>query len=241
VTEREGKAVFATTRWSVVLRASGDDDAAVRALEALAREYWYPLYAFVRRQGRCPEDAADLTQAFFEKLLEKRWLESVSPTKGRFRTFLLTAVSHFLANEWIRERRKKRGGGASVISLDEKDAEGRYLAEPADMETPEVLFDRRWALTVLERAYAALAAECRSAGKGPLFEALKDRLSGDIGDGTLGVAANSLGMTEGALKVAVHRMRRRYGELVRMEVGETVADPGEINAEMRLLAEALRR
>lgn len=236
------KPEFSATRWSLILHArDGDDATALPALEELCRRYWYPLYAFVRRQGRDAEEAGDLTQAFFEKLIEKEWLRSVAPEKGRFRSFLLTAMGHFLANEWNRLRRQKRGGGRPVVALDALEAEERYRLEPVSSSTPETLYERRWALTVLESAFRALEAECNASGRGALFAALRPHLSGDPDAELLAVLAPPLGTTEGALKVAAHRLRRRYGELVRAEIANTVdADPATVDAELRHLQEALR-
>jgi RNA polymerase sigma-70 factor (ECF subfamily) len=236
------KAEFAATRWSLVLSAhAGEPEAAERALEELCRTYWYPLYAFVRRQGRDADEADDLTQSFFARLIEKRWLAAATPEKGRFRTFLLTALSHFLANEWVREHRLKRGGGHRFVALDAATAEERYLLEPAETATPEVLFERRWALTVLENAFAALEAESRATGRHELFHALRPHLSGDPDAATFAATAPGLGLSEGALKVAAHRLRRRYGELVRAEIGRTVDDdPATVDLELRHLREVLR-
>jgi len=237
-----GKADFAATRWSLVLSAhAGDPEAAGQALEELCGTYWYPLYAFVRRQGRDADEARDLTQSFFARLIEKRWLAAAAPEKGRFRTFLLTALSHFLANEWIRERRLKRGGGHQFVALDAATAEERYRLEPADTATPEVLFERRWALTVLENAFAALESESRASGRQALFNALRPHLAGDPDADAFAATAPSLGMSEGALKVAAHRLRRRYGELVRAEIGRTVDDgPAAGDVELQHLREVLR-
>lgn len=236
------KPEFSATRWSLILDARGGDDAvALQALEELCQRYWYPLYAYVRRQGRDPEESADLTQSFFEKLIEKEWLRAVSPEKGRFRTFLLTALGHFLSNDWNRSRRIKRGGGRTPLALDALEAEERYRLEPAETVTPETLYERRWAMTVLEAAFLALEAECGASGKRALFEALRPHLSGDPDAAMFADLAPPLGMTEGSLKVAAHRMRRRYGELVRAEIGRTVDDrPEAIDAELGHLQEVLR-
>lgn len=237
-----GQPGFAATRWSLVLAAGGDESAeAARALEELCSGYWYPLYVFVRRQGRDPEESRDLTQSFFARLIEKRWLSGAAPDRGRFRTFLLTALSHFLANEWIRERRIKRGGGVEFIALDAASAEERYKLEPSDNVTPETLFERRWALTVLEQALGALESESKAAGRGDLFEALRPHLSGDPDSPALAGLARSLGMSEGALKVAAHRLRRRFGELVRQEIARmTDGVPATVDAELQHLREAIR-
>lgn len=229
---------FATTRWSLVAAAGRADAPDGRAaLADLCRLYWYPLYAYVRRRGHAAHDAADLTQAFFARLLEKGALGAADPARGRFRTFLLTACQHFLANEHQREAALKRGAGR-VAALDLGDAEGRYGREPAHGESPERLFARRWALELLGRALARLRQEHEGEGKGALFEALKGRLTGDDAAGYADVAA-ALGLSEGAVKTAAHRLRRRYGELLREEIGETVATAAEIDEEVRELFRAL--
>lgn len=228
---------FATTRWSLVV-AAGRPDApdGAGALADLCRLYWYPVYAYVRRRGHRPHDADDLTQAFFARLLEKGALAAAAPERGRFRTFLLTACQHFLANEHHRAHAAKRGG--RVESLDLTDAEGRYVREPARDEPPERLFERRWALDLLGRVLARLRQEYEADGKGPLFEALKDRLTGDDAAGYAAVAG-ALGLTAGAAKTAAYRLRRRYGELLREEIAETVAAPAEIDEEVQALFRAL--
>jgi RNA polymerase sigma factor (sigma-70 family) len=227
---------FATTHWSIVLAAGGATPAAGNALAVLCRAYWYPLYVFVRRQGHAPHDAQDLTQAFFARLLAKSALGAVTPERGRFRTFLLTAMEHFLINEWRRARTRKRGGGAPLLSLDD-DAEARYLREPADAITPEKLFDRRWALTLLDRVLVRLGGELAAVGKAAQFEALKFCLSGE--KHAYAEVARGLGMTEGAVKVAAHRLRERYRALIRAEIAETVASSEEVDSEMRDLFAAL--
>ena len=228
--------LFATTRWSVVLTAGAGSAAAGDALGTLCRAYWYPLYAFVRRKGNSPHDAQDLTQAFFARLLERGWLNQAVPERGRFRTFLLAAMDHFLINEWQAARAQKRGGGATPVSLDD-DGEARYLREPADAMTAEKVFDRRWALTLLDRVLARLGAEMTALGKAAQFEALKFCLGGE--KRAYAEVARILGMSEGAVKVAVHRLRERYRALIRAEIAETVASPAEIDAEMRDLFAAL--
>lgn len=232
--------MFATTRWSVVL-AAGRVDAEVSgpALEELCRAYWRPLYAFVRRQGRDPEEARDLTQEFFALLLTRDDLARVGPEKGRFRTFLLTALSHFLANDWNRARRLKRGGGAVPLSI-EGDAEEWLAREPAHQETPERAYERRWALTLLEQAMGRLRAECVAQGRGDLFSALQGALDGTKAEGGLGAVGAPLGLSEGATKTALHRLRRRYAEMLREIVAETVGRPEEVEAELRDLLAVLR-
>jgi RNA polymerase sigma factor (sigma-70 family) len=229
---------FESTQWSVVLAAAGDRTGASReALEALCERYWYPVYAFVRRRGHAADEAEDLTQAFFAKLIEKHYVRDADPARGKFRAFLLTAVTHFLANERDREAALKRGGGRMIVSLDGEAAEGRFRAEPADPLTPERVFERRWALTTLERALARLRAEHERAGAADRFERLKGCLTGEAA--SHGELAAALGMTEGAVKVAVHRLRRRYRELLRAEIAETLVDPATVDDELRELLAAL--
>jgi RNA polymerase sigma factor (sigma-70 family) len=230
---------FATTHWSLVLAArdraeAGSDD----ALASLCTLYWYPLYAYVRRRGHGPDDAHDLTQEFFTRLLEKDWLAAVDREKGKFRSFLLASCNHFLANERDRVRAKKRGGGRPVLSLEATDAEGRYRTEPADDLTPEKLFERRWALALLQQVMTRLREEFENRGKGELFDRLRGFLVGEKGTGYR-QAAEALGLSEGAVKVAVHRLRQRYRELLHEEIGRTVGTPDEIEGEIRALFAAL--
>jgi DNA-directed RNA polymerase specialized sigma24 family protein len=234
-----GNSHFATTHWSLVLAARDRaEPGAGDALASLCALYWYPLYAYVRRRGHGADDAHDLTQEFFARLLAKDFLAGVDRTKGKFRAFLLAAVNHFLANERDRTRAKKRGGGRPVLSLDAADAEGRYRAEPAGGLTPEQLFERRWALALLGEVMARLRADYEAKGKGRLFDRLRGFLVGEKGAGYRG-AVDELGLSEGAVKVAVHRLRRRYRELLREEIGRTVATPDEIEEEIRELFAAL--
>jgi RNA polymerase sigma-70 factor (ECF subfamily) len=227
---------FAATRWSVVLAAGRDESPrAAEALEQLCRVYWYPLYAFVRRQGHGPEDAQDLTQAFFTRLIAKRDLAAVDRAKGRFRSFLLAAMRHFLANEWDRARAAKRGGGVHVTSFDAISAEARYAREPVDPETPERIFERRWALAMLDEVLGRLRDEYESRGQGEQFEALKGMLGGGGGEEGHAATGLRLGMSEGAVKVAAHRLRRRYRDLLRREIATTVASPDDVDDELRHL------
>ncbi len=228
---------FTTTRWSVVRNARGTDAAAQTALSELCGRYWYPLYAFVRREGKSPHDAQDLTQEFFARLIAKDWLDDVAPERGRFRSWLLASLRHFLANEWNRARTQKRGGGASVFSLNETDAEGRYLHEPAEPVSAEQLFERRWALTLLDEVLARLQSEMSAAGKAAHFGALKVALTGGRIDPA--ETAALLGISEGAVRVAVHRLRERYRELLRAAVADTVESPAEVEEELRHLFAAL--
>jgi RNA polymerase sigma-70 factor (ECF subfamily) len=228
---------FELTRWSIVRAAKGNEPEARAALEILCANYWYPVYAFVRRQQHSPHDAQDLTQSFFTKLLEKRWLDGVEREKGRFRSFLLVSVKHFLSNERDHAEAQKRGGGRRQISLDISSAETRYAAEPHDTATPEKIFERRWAFTLLERVLGRLRVEMTAAGKEELFDELKPTLAGE--QSPYAQIAERLGMTEGAVKVAAHRLRKRYRELIRDEIAQTVADGDEVDEELRDLMSAL--
>jgi RNA polymerase sigma factor (sigma-70 family) len=228
--------MFDTTRWSLVLAAAGRaTPQAGEALAALCAAYWYPLYAFIRRRGHDPDSAADLTQEFFARLIEKQYLRSVDPSRGRFRAFLLAACKHFLANERDRQAARKRGGGRCPVSIDCRDAEGRYLAEPAHDLTPERLFERRWALTLLEQSLALLDRECHQAGKGALYERLKFLLTASEGTASYADVGEALGMTESAVKKAAQRLRRRYREILRERIAGTVDDPGHVDDELRSL------
>jgi len=209
------------------------------ALEELCRTYWYPLYAYVRRQGHSREDAEDLTQAFFARLLDKNFLEGISSDKGKFRAFLLVAVKRFLANEWDRAHRQKRGGGAQPLSLDWQDADTRYQINPADNLSPDKLYDRAWAVTVLERVITRLRDESGVEGRAKLYEQLKSFLMAGKSDIPYAQAAASLNLSEGAVRVAVHRLRRRYRELLREEIAQTLSDPGQADEEMQALFSAL--
>jgi len=208
-------------------------------LEALCRAYWYPLYAFVRRQGHSPDDAADLTQGFFARLLEKDWLADVSRTKGRFSSFLLAAMTHFLANEYDKARARKRGGGCKIVPIEVAAAETRYRLEPVDPVTPEQLYERQWALTLLDQVLARLQAEYTQAGKSGLFASLKSCLAGTREAQPYADLASTLEMTEGAVRVAVHRLRQRYREILRDQIAQTVASPEEIEPEIRHLMRVL--
>ena len=227
---------FHTTHWSAVLTARDKNSAeAQQALAELCQTYWYPLYAYIRRRGSNPTDAEDLTQGFFERLVEKDYLGDLTPGMGRFRSFLLTALKHFLANEWDRAQTRKRGGGQVIFSIESQDGEERYRFEPVEHVTPETLFEQRWALTVLERVLARLRGEFVAGEKAGLFEELKGFLSSDQPGGAYAEIAARTGMKEGTVKVAVHRLRRRYGELLRAEIADTVNDPGEVEDEIRHL------
>jgi RNA polymerase sigma factor (sigma-70 family) len=232
--------VFATTRWSLVLQAGQNDSPqGADALAWLCRTYWYPLYVYVRRQGHEFADAQDLTQEFFARFLKLNYLRLADRDRGRFRTFLLTSLKHFLINEWNKASRQKRGGGHRLISLDADETETRFLAEPADHRTPEKAFERRWAMVVLSRVLDQLQAEFVAAGQGQVFDELKSILSGEEEESSYAKIGLRLGMTEGNVKVTVHRLRRRYGELLRKEISLTVRDPDVIEEEIRDLIAAL--
>lgn len=232
--------IFVTTHWTVVLAAGrvGSPQANV-ALEELCRTYWYPLYAYVRRHGHSREDAEDLTQGFFARLLEKNYLEGISSDGGKFRSFLLVALKRFLANEWDRANRQKRGGGAPPLSLDWQEAEERYQITPANNLSPDKLFDRAWATVVLERVIMRLRDEHHGEGKGDLYERLKQFLMMGKAEVPYAKAAADLKMSEGAVRVTVHRMRKRYRELLREEITQTLASPGQAEEEMQALFSAL--
>jgi RNA polymerase sigma-70 factor (ECF subfamily) len=231
---------FDTTRWSVVLTARDrTGETARQALGWLCEAYWPPVYTFIRRQGYEPDEAADLTQGYFALLLEKDYLGDVRPELGKFRSFLLKSVQHFLSNERDRERAQKRGGGVNPISLDGLDSGKRLSLEPRDDLTPEAEFEREWALALLERVMAALARDAATKGRSRQFDLLKGCLT-DTGSGLpYHEVARQLKVGESAVKVAVHRLRRRFGELLREEIAETVADPGGVDAEIRYLLAVL--
>jgi RNA polymerase sigma-70 factor (ECF subfamily) len=228
--------VFVTTHWSVVLSArdrnSPNSDA---ALQTLCRTYWFPLYAFVRRLGHSPHDAQDFTQEFFARLLQKEYLNAAASEKGRFRTFLLVALKRFLANEWNRQHAQKRGGTATVVSMDQELAESRFAAEPAHSLQPDVLFDRQWAMTLLERTMTRLHDEYVASGRAKLFELLRGCLAKDESALPYAEIATRLKLTEAAVKMAVQRLRARYREILRAEIADTVASPEEIEEEIRHL------
>jgi len=232
--------VFATTNWSVVM-AAGDITApeSASALQQLCQSYWYPLYAYVRRRGFSPEDAEDLTQEFFHHLLASDWLVRADPNKGRFRTFLLCGIQNFLGNEWQRMRRLKRGGGHQTIPLDALEAEERYRIEPKDVSTADKLFERRWALTLLEGVLARLEAEMAGTDAGERFDALRPVLLGDPGEKRYAALAQDFSVSESTIKSWVHRLRQRYRELLREAVEQTVSKREEIDDELRHLARIL--
>ena len=235
-TEALAPRIFATTHWGVVLAAGeGGSEPSHDALETLCKTYWYPIYVYVRRKGYGPDDAQDLTQEFFAQLIAKQHLRLADPNKGRFRSFLLATLHFFLAREWTRAHRQRRGGQYQFVSLDLQEPEQRYQFEPADNETPEKSFQRQWALTVLKQAMLALETECELAGKENLFRQAKHLLSGDRDGAGYSTIAARLDMREGAVRVSVHRLRQRYGELLRAEIGKTVDTEAEIDEELRYL------
>ena len=238
---RAGDADFATTRWSLVLAAGRDSSpAASAALATLCERYWYPLYAYVRRRVADVHEARDLTQEFFVRLLEKSVLDRATPERGRFRSFLLTSFKNFLTNEWDRARSKKRGGAIELLSLDFDAGESRLSLEPSHELTPERVYERQWTLTLLEATVTRLQAEYAAANKTRQFEALKDTLTGDRERVDFAVIAEQLGLSVDAARQAAHRLRKRYRELLREEVAQTVAEPAEIDEEIRRLFESLR-
>jgi len=232
----EKRGIFTTTHWSVVLAAGGGDSPeGVAALENLCRAYWYPLYAYVRRTGHEPHDAEDLTQEFFARLVSRNDLAQVRRERGKFRSFLLAALKHFLANEWRNAKRLKRGGGHTAVPIDTGNAETRYGGEPADNLTPDKIFERRWALTLLEQTLAQVRQEYSTAKRTEIFEALKVFLVGGTDLPTYAEIASSLGLREDTVKMTVHRLRKRYREILRQEVAHTVSSPAEIDEELRYL------
>lgn len=239
--ERSGTAhgIFVTTHWSLVLSAQGKDGTrSTEALEALCKAYWYPLYAYARWAGHSPADAEDLTQGFFARLLEKDFLKSAAQEKGRFRTFLLVALKRFMANEWDRTHAKKRGGFSQFVAIDPEFAESRYAADPATGVDPERVFDRHWARTVLDRTLDQLREEYVSTGRAELFEHLAGSLAKDATALPYNEIAARLRLTEAAVKMAVHRLRRRYRELLLAEISQTVANPSDAQQELQELFRA---
>ena len=242
-THRHGH--FSTTRWSLVIAAGADKASPVvrEALATLCETYWYPLYAFLRGRGYSAEDAQDLTQAFFARLLEKEAIRQADPARGRFRSFLLASLRNFAANEYHRDSALKRGGEVAVLSLDIETAEGRFQHEPATHETPERVFDRLWASALLGRVLSRLQAETTVArdGRTAVFERLKPYLTGDEPQLSYAETASDLGMSVTAVKVAVHRLRKRFRELVRDEIAHTVSSADEVELELRHLWSVVSR
>lgn len=232
---------FATTRWSAVLAAGKPgSERSVEALDQLCRTYWFPLYAWVRRQGCSPHDAEDLIQGFFARLIGKGDLADVDPDRGRFRSFLLASLKHYMANERDKLRAWKRGGRHSLVPLETDVAEARYGAEPVDTLSADRIYDRRWALTVLDQVMVRLRAEFRDRDKEHLFDELKTCLTADRHELPYANLARQVGLSEGAIKVAIHRLRRRYRELLRDEIAQTVGDPATVEEELRDLMHVLR-
>jgi RNA polymerase sigma-70 factor (ECF subfamily) len=232
---------FATTHWSVVLNARSEDSSqALVAIEKLARAYWYPLYAYIRRKGHDAHTAEDLTQEFFARVISRNFFARVDRTKGRFRSWLLGAMNHFLAHEWEKARAQKRGGGATLIPLDEAQANERYERHLAVETAPEKFFDQQWALTMLERAATRLRATYLAEGRPEMYDRLKPFVSAGSPAPSYAEAALQLSLTESALKSAVHRLRQRFHEFVREEVAQTVCTPSDLDDELRYLLAAIR-
>ena len=239
-TSPDSAAAFTQTHWSVVLQAGNEaSPQRLAALDKLCRSYWFPLYAYVRRCGESPEDAKDLTQEFFARLLEKNWLRAASPERGRFRWYLLASLKHFLANEWDRARAQKRGSGHRPISLDGLSPEERYSLEPTDNLSADKVYDRTWALTLLEKTRVLLCDEFAAAGRGERFEMLEQFLPGQQSSTTYAEIATRLGVAEGTVKSEVSRLRRRYGELLRDELAQTLGNITDLEDELQHLFEAL--
>jgi RNA polymerase sigma-70 factor (ECF subfamily) len=228
--------IFATTHWTVVLAAGRrHTPQSDHALEELCRTYWFPLYAYVRRRGHTKEDAEDLVQAFFARFLEKNYLEGLSAERGRFRAFLLASLKHFLANEWDKSQRQKRGGGTAHLSLDWQTADTQFQVAATQEPSPDRAFDREWAVALLAKVIERLHAEYEGEGRGKQFAELKVFLTAGKGALSHAEAARALGLDEGAVRVAVHRLRKRYRQLLRDEIAQTLADPAAVDEEMRAL------
>ena len=228
--------IFATTHWTVVLAAGQrHTPQADHALEQLCRTYWFPLYAYVRRRGHEKADAEDLVQAFFARFLAKNYLAGLSEERGRFRAFLLAALKNFLINEWKHAQRQKRGGGETLLSLDWETADTKFQVAATSEPSPDRAFDREWALALLGKVIERLQAECEAEGKGRLFEQLKAFLAAGKGEAAQAEVAHALGMEEGAVRVAVHRLRKRYRVLLRAEIAQTLSDAAMVDEEMRAL------
>ena len=233
--EQHGRAAFTTTHWSVVLDAQGESPAAQEALEKLCRTYWRPIFAFLRREGRPSAEAEDITQGFFAQLLERRSLDAVRKEKGRLRSYLLGALKYFLADEQRRSMAIKRGSGLRPIPLEELRADERIEMEPSDPMTAEMIYERRWALTVLERVLSRLKEEYLAAHNAALFDSLKQLLPDEPGSPSQAEMATQLSMTENAVRQAFYRFRQRYQSILREEIAHTVATPGDIEDELRHL------
>lgn len=230
---------FDTTRWSIILRAQAEPSQEARAaLAKLCEIYWQPLYVFIRRRGQSPEDAEDLVQSFFARMLERDFLKNVDPARGKFRTFLLTSLTRFVINEHKRKHRLKRNKGKQPLSIDTAEAEHWYALQPRDHLTPEKLFERRWALTVMEKALETLRGEYAEEEKLERFEALEPYITNRSMRLPYSELAKQVDLSEGAIKVAVHRLRVRYRDALRREIGDTLANEGDVDAEVRDLMEA---
>jgi len=228
--------IFATTHWTVVLAAGQlHTPQADHALEELCRTYWFPLYAYVRRRGHAKADAEDLVQAFFARFLAKNYLAGLSEERGRFRAFLLAALKNFLINDWKKSQRLKRGGGETALSLDWETAGTKFQVAATNEPSPDRAFDREWALALLGKVIERLQAECAAEGKAKLFDQLKIFLAAGKGEAAHAEVAKALGMEEGAVRVAVHRLRKRYRALLREEIAQTLSDPAMVEEEMRVL------
>ena len=235
----EDRRGFVTTRWSIVVAAGARTAASEEALATLCRTYWYALYAYVRRCGHDVEQAEDLVQGFFLRVLDREILRHAQPERGRFRSFLLASLKHFMINEYDRARTAKRGGGVAPLTLDITAAEGRYALEPKDALDPERLFERRWAQTLLRQAHVRLRGACVRSGKARLYDQLEPFVSGDDEGVPYRDIASALGMTEGAARVAVHRLRRRFRDLLREEIAHTVDGDAQVEEELRFLRQTL--
>ena len=232
---------FPATRWSVVLAARQNDRGrAAAALDELCRAYWFPIYVYVRRCGYPPADAEDLTQGYFAALIERNYFAQADSDKGKLRSFLLTTLKHFMADEWSKAGALKRGYGKTIISIDAAQAEERYGFEPADEASPDKLYEKRWALTVLDNVLNALRGDYARSGQGKLFDTLQPFIAWNSGNDAYRDVAATLGMKETAVRVAIFRLRRRYGDLLRAQIANTVASPDDIPAELDYLFSLLR-
>jgi len=233
--------LFQTTRWTVVLAAGrAETPEADVALEKLCRTYWFPLYAYVRRRGHAKEDGEDLTQAFFESFLAKNYLNGLCVERGRFRAFLLAALKHFLANEWNKSQRQKRGGAVTHLSLDWQSADSQFQVAATMEQSPDQAYDREWAAALLGSVIQRLEEECAAAGRGAQFAELKGFLTMEKDAVPHAAAAATLGIDEGTVRVALHRLRRRYRELLRDEIAQTISSPCDVDEEMRALLGAFK-
>lgn len=229
------------TRWSIVLNARAGDEQSERALAEICEAYWFPLYVFVRRSGQPAEDAEDLTQSFFAKLIEKDYLEKADKERGRLRSFLLASLKNFMADEWDKSQAQKRGGGKQLVSIDQAEAEERYALEPKDDASPDRQFEKRWALTLLENIVDELRQEFAASGKEETFNALQPFLAWNSADESYADVSGRIGVSENAARVTVFRMRKRFGELMRLSIAETVSTEEEVDEEMKFLMGVIAR